>query len=75
MAKKRVTTVAASPEYKPSMSIEGAMAKKMHGMKPGSHVHLHVHGIVTQTGINTYNGKKPTAQVEIQRISHQKKGR
>ena len=52
----------------PSMHLEGAMAKKLHGLKPGSKVHFHVHGIVTDTGMNSYGDKAPTARIEVQRM-------
>lgn len=77
MAKRKKSTADAPvmAPMKPSMSVEGPMAKKLHGLKPGATVTLTVRGTVTETGINTYNDRTPTARVEISRISTPSKRR
>jgi hypothetical protein len=59
--------------YKPTMNVEGPMAKKLHGLKPGARVTLTVTGVVVETGINTYDNKKPTARVEIHKLRNGRK--
>lgn len=66
--KASVPAIASPAPLPPSLHIEGPMAKKLHGLKPGSKVHFHVHGIVTDTGISSFGSKMPTARVEVQRM-------
>ena len=68
----KLTETAPSMEKpKPTLTLTGAEAKAVHGMKPGSKVSMTVHGKVTSVGLMRYGPEKgkPEAEVEIHGMS------
>ena len=69
MGKKRKADAPALMPIRPSLHMEGKDAERLHKLKPGAKVRMHVEGVVRSLSRDTYGGRtNHSATVEVHRV-------